>query len=172
MKLPSWVYGLRNRWRRRRFALRLKGARGFLKRRSKRSSRVADDRLLLEMIEWYEPRRNPTGELSLDGPSLLAELEDYRDHVMPEDASTSGYFWLDDQQDRIEEFVEAGLVMGLGYTEHNQAHTAYKLSHAGRTRLYELRASDGRDRTLRIAVAALLLTLLVDLVALAFVIFS
>ena len=165
MKMSSW----RRRWHPnsgRPFPLHLKDARRFLKKHE-RASRVADEKLLLEMLEWYEPERTPDGAIDRDEDSFLGGLESYRDHVMDPDAVSSGYSWLWYQQDRIEELVRVGLVEGLDYRETSQSHTTYRLSHAGRTRLYELRASEGRDRTLRIAVVALVATLVVDLIALA-----
>ena len=110
-----------------------------------------------------------SGEPDLSEPHLLGELERFRDHVYGGDFSSGGYSWLDNLQERAEELVKDGLLIGHEFRQGPKAHTTYSLSHEGRTRLYELRASASRDRRLKIAVTALLVALVVDAVALYFV---
>ena len=124
------------------------------------------------MLEWYEPTYMPAktvdgGTFDLSEPHLLGEIESFRDHVYgDEGTSVAGYHFIDDLQDRAEELVRHGLLIGHKFQPGRMAHETYSLSTAGRTRLYELRAAASRDRTLKIALAALIATLLADAVAL------
>ena len=167
VKFPTWVYRLRNRWCQWRYRLTLKRAKRFLGKRPIRWPNGGDDLLLLGMLEWYEPPRMlGSGEPDLGEPHLLSELERFRDRVYGDRFSSGGYTWLDNVQERAEELVRDGLLIGHEFNDGPKAHATYSLSHEGRTRLYELRASASRDRSLKIAVTALLVALLVDAVAL------
>ena len=171
---PGWKR-LRTKWRHRRYGLNLRRAKRFLGPRPDRWPDSSDDLLLLELIDWYEPSYEPArtadgGTFNLSEPHLLGEIENFRDHVYgDEGTSSAGYYFIDNLQERAEELVRHGLLIGHGFRPGPMAHTTYSLSNAGRTRLYELRAAASRDRTLKFAIAALLATLLADIVALYFV---